>query len=97
MADSANDKNRIIAEKLRKLTEERGPVAKELMNYYKRINENNKKILDCIKNEAKEIPQIAKETGLDTKTVLWHLTGLVKYGKAQHFSAKSGYMKYKAT
>lgn len=92
----AEDKNKKIAEQLKQLNQEKGPVSKELMDYYKKVNERNKKILDCIKNEAKEIPQIAKETGLDTKTVLWHLTALVKYGKAEHIPAKMGYMKYKA-
>lgn len=89
-------RERKIHEQLKKITEERGPISDKLKRYYEQIVENNRKILDCIKSEAKDIPQISHETNLDTKTVLWHLTGLVKYGKVSYINVKTGYLKYKA-
>jgi predicted Rossmann fold nucleotide-binding protein DprA/Smf involved in DNA uptake len=89
------DKNQKIMEQLKTLNQQK-PVSKELMDYYKKTNEKMKKVLDSIKTTEKEIPEIAKETELDPKEVLWCLTGLVKYGKAEHIPAKTGYMKYKA-
>lgn len=90
------DKNKKIAEQLKILNAEKGPVSKELMDYYKEANKKQKAILDSIKEKEKTIPEISKETSLDSKEVLWHLSGLVKYGKVEHIPAKTGYMKYKA-
>jgi predicted Rossmann fold nucleotide-binding protein DprA/Smf involved in DNA uptake len=89
------DKNQKIMEQLKTLNQQK-PLSKELMDYYKKTNEKMKKVLDSIKTTEKEISEIAKENGIDSKEVLWCLTGLVKYGKAEHIPAKTGYMKYKA-
>jgi len=89
------NKNQKIMEQLKKLNNEK-PVSKDLMDYYKKTNEKMKKVLDSIKNNEKQIPDIAKETGLDPKDVLWCLTGLIKYSKAEVIMTKTGYMKYKA-
>ncbi|MGC8727727.1 MAG: hypothetical protein ACP5SD_00525 [Elusimicrobiales bacterium] len=89
------DKNKKIAEQIKILNQQK-PVSKELMDYYKEANKKQKAILDSIKEKEKTIPEISKETSLDSKEVLWYLSGLVKYGKAEHISAKTGYMKYKA-
>jgi predicted transcriptional regulator len=87
------DKNKKIAEQIKVLNQQK-PLSKELMDYYKESNKKQKTILDSIKE--KTIPEISKETSLESKEVLWYLSGLVKYGKAEHMPAKTGYMKYKA-
>ncbi len=89
------DKSQKIVEQLKILNKEKGPVPKELMDYYKEMTKKQKLVLDSIKDE-KTVPEISKETNLSTSEVLWYLTGLVKYGKAEIIPAKTGYMKYKA-
>jgi predicted transcriptional regulator len=89
------DKNKKIAEQIKVLNQQK-PLSKELMDYYKESNKKQKTILDSIKEKEKTIPEISKETSLESKEVLWYLSGLVKYGKAEHMPAKTGYMKYKA-
>lgn len=90
------DKNKKIAEQIKTLNTEKGPVSKELMDYYKETNKKQSLIINSIKEKEKTIPEISKETSIDLKEVLWYLSGLVKYGKVEHIPAKTGYMKYKA-
>lgn len=85
-----------IRQQIRKLDEEKGPISKELLDYTRKINEMLSKITSVIKTEPKDIPQISKETSIDSATLLWLLSGMVKYGKAEVIIPKSGYPKYKA-
>lgn len=90
------DKNKKIAEQLKTLNAEKGPVDRELMDYYRETNKVQKIVLDAVKEKEKTIPEISSETGINSKLVLWHLTAMVKYGKAVSIPAKTGYLKYKA-
>lgn len=85
-----------IQEDLKKLNEEKGPISKDLIDYSRKTNEMMSKILDTIKETPKDIPQISKETSIDTSTILWLLSGAVKYGKAEVIMPSHGYPKYKA-
>lgn len=90
------DKNKKIAEQIKQLNSLKGPVSKELLDYHKENMSKQKKVLDAVKEKEKTIPEISSETGLDSQEVLKQITGLVKYGKAIHIPAKTGYLKYKA-
>jgi predicted transcriptional regulator len=54
------------------------------------------KIMRSIQKEAKTIPEISDETGLDKQTVVWYLMTYYKYGLVRE-TAKTdeGYFKYK--
>ncbi|MEF3280597.1 MAG: MarR family transcriptional regulator [Elusimicrobiota bacterium] len=89
------DKNKKINEQLKTLNETKGPVSKTLLEYNRENISKQNKIIKVLKDGEKTIPEIASLTGLSSKEVLFHVTGLVKYGKVSVITAKTGYMKYK--
>ncbi|NLH40036.1 MAG: hypothetical protein GX445_08250 [Elusimicrobia bacterium] len=91
-----SDRDNRIKQQLEILNDEIGPVSRTLIDYSAKTNRLFNNVLNSIKVEPKDIVQISDETGLDSKKVLWILAGLVKYGKAEQISNKSGYMKYRA-
>jgi Fic family protein len=65
----------IIKEK-RQVSEE----VKEKLKYTRKIN---KEILNALKGKDKTIPEIAKETKIESHVVTYHLMTLLKYGKIE--------------
>jgi predicted transcriptional regulator len=54
------------------------------------------KIMRSIQKEAKTVPEIAGETGLDKQTVFWYLMTYYKYGLVEEEGkTDEGYFKYK--
>lgn len=89
MAETTN-----YAEQLKAL-KQKHPPAPGLMAEVKEQNKAKAAILAAIAAEAKTVPQIAKETGLDAAVVLWFMAGLKKYGFVSDEGKKGSYYTYK--
>ena len=69
---------------------------KELQERLKEQNEIKKKILEALKTGPKTVPEIAKETGIDTYTVFWYLMTYLRYKHIEPVEkTDEGYWKYK--
>ncbi len=90
------DNNKVITEQIKTMNAQKGPVSKELLEYYKETQKVQKQILETIKETQKTVPEIAAQTKIASEIVLWHLTAMKKYGKVEPILAKSGYLKYVA-
>lgn len=80
-------------EQLKTLRAQRGE-RKDLAELRKVQMQQEKAILAAIAQEAKTVPEIAKETGLDEQTVFWMITALRKYNKAETAKKRGDYMTY---
>lgn len=80
-------------EQLKTLRAQRGE-RKDLTELRKVQMQQEKAILAAIAEEAKTVPEIAKETGLDEQTVFWMITALRKYNKAETAKKRGDYMTY---
>ncbi len=70
--------------------------SKELIEMLKKQNEIKSKIFKAIKQKAKTVPEIAKETGLDTTTIFWYLMTFYRHGLIEEVGkTDEGYFKYK--
>ena len=70
--------------------------SKELIETLKKQNEIKNKIFKAIKDEAKTVPEIAKETGLDMTAVFWYLMTFYRHGLVEEVDkTDEGYFKYK--
>ena len=54
-----------------------------------------KKISECLKNEAKTIPQISAETSLPSPLVTWFIMTMLKYGEIREAGEKDSYYLYR--
>ncbi len=68
----------------------------ELTELLRRQTEIKVKIVKSIKEEPKTVPEIAKETGLDTTTVFWYLMTMFRHGEVEEAGkTDEGYFLYK--
>lgn len=92
--DQRNMDKKKIAEQLKKLNEDEGPVTDELRNYVAAQTKAHKAILKSLKDGPKSVPELAAECELPTDKVLWYVTGLRKYGKVREIPGRTTYPKY---
>lgn len=89
------DEKKQYQKKLRALREER----KEVIARNKEIMKAQKKDVSSIKTAlssgARTVPAISKETGLPNHSVLWYITGLVKYGEVEAGHSDGAYLTYR--
>jgi len=71
-------------------------IPKEAVKKAQEYTKIKKQILKSLKSGPKTIPEIAKETGMDTYTVMWYLMTLRKYGEVKETEevTPDGYYKY---
>jgi predicted Rossmann fold nucleotide-binding protein DprA/Smf involved in DNA uptake len=86
-------KEKIVGQ-LKRLTEMRGPVPKELRDYVAAQNKAQQAIIKALKEGPKSVPEIAAASGLTPERALWHLSGLRKYGKVADVPGRGDYPKY---
>ena len=68
---------------------------KEMLDLRKSQLEINSKITAALKTSPKTVPEIASETGMNSKNVLWYLMTYLKYGTiAAVEKTDEGYYKY---
>lgn len=84
-----------LKEQLAAVRERRGPISPELLQRNKDQSRAQRAILAAIATEAKSVPEIAKETGLESRFVFWIIAGLRKYNKAESVKKRGEYMTYR--
>jgi predicted Rossmann fold nucleotide-binding protein DprA/Smf involved in DNA uptake len=53
-----------------------------------------KKLSEILTQSPKTVPELARETGLPSHQVLWHLTSMKKYGKVGEGDQSGDYFQY---
>jgi predicted Rossmann fold nucleotide-binding protein DprA/Smf involved in DNA uptake len=69
--------------------------SQELLDLRRAQLETASKIMKALSGEPRTVPEIAKETGIEPKTVLWYLMTYYKYGSvAPAGKTGDGYYRY---
>jgi predicted transcriptional regulator len=87
-----------MAEKTKKpiqiLRDRHGGMTPELKEYFKDQNQARKKLSDAFKGGARTIPELAKETGLESSVVTWHVMAMKRYGTVAEAGRRGDYYQY---
>jgi DNA-binding transcriptional ArsR family regulator len=76
------------------LRERHGGMSKELKDYFNEQQKIYKALRAALKNGPRTVPQLAKECGLPSPTVMWHLMALRRYGQVLDGPEENGYLRY---
>ncbi len=76
------------------LRERHGGMSDELKEYVKDQNAARKAIRNALKTGAKTVPQIADESGLASKDVMWHVMAMRRYGEVLEAGRSGDYYAY---
>jgi predicted transcriptional regulator len=76
------------------LRERRGGMSKELKAYFNEQQRVYKALRAALKNGPRTVPQLAKECGLPSPTVMWHLMAMRRYGEVLDGPEQNGYLLY---
>ncbi len=68
-------------EAVKALTERFGKPSKELLEMIKTNNKNMAALRNCLKEGPKTVPEMAKETGMESHKVMWYMNAMKKYGE----------------
>ncbi len=79
---------------LQMLKEKRGGVPRELIERNKQVVKLRKQVIAALKDGPRTVPQIAEATGIESKTVFWHVVSMKKYGKVAEGQPSGDYFEY---
>lgn len=65
-----------------------------LKTYVADFRRNRKQITEALRKGGGTVPELARQTGLPSDQVLWHVTAMRKYGTAQEAGTDGDYVKY---
>ena len=82
------------ATELKALRESRKEVVERVRSLVKEQGHIEKQIALALKDGPKTVPEVSRETGIPTNTVLWVLMALKKYGKIVEGQQKDSYFTY---
>lgn len=80
--------------KMLELKERRGPVSPELLESVRQNNAARTAIRRALAGEPLTVPEIAERSGLPTRTILWTVTAMRKYGSVVEDSTDGSYVRY---
>ena len=83
--------------KMLELKERRGPVSKELLDSVRENNAARAAIKRALAGGPLTVPEIAEASGLTTRTTLWTVTAMRKYGQVVEDSTDGSYVRYALT
>jgi predicted ArsR family transcriptional regulator len=69
-------------------------MSKELKESFNEQQKIYKALRAALKNGPRTVPQLAKECGLPSPTVMWHLMALRRYGQVLDGPEENGYLRY---
>ncbi len=81
-------------EALKVFRERHGGVAESLKKYAADFRRERKRITDALQVAPATVPELARQTGLPSDRVLWHVAGMRKYGAAREAGPDGEYVKY---
>ncbi len=76
------------------LRDRHGGMSDKLKAYFKDQNQIRKKMKDSLKGGAKTVPEIARDTGLESPDVMWHVMAMKRYGDVLEAGRSGDYYKY---
>ena len=77
------------------LRERCGGASKELMEQHRAQRKIQKQLKQALKEGPKTVPEIAKQTGIPSHDVLWHLMSMKKYGQIVEGQERESYYEYR--
>jgi predicted transcriptional regulator len=80
--------------KMLELKERRGPVSPALLESVRQNNAAKSAIKKALADGPRTIPEIAETAGLPTRTILWTVTAMRKYGSVVEDSTDGSYVRY---
>jgi len=83
--------------KMLALKEQRGPVPEELLETVRDNNAARAAIRKALAESPRTVPELAEATGLPSRTVLWVVTAMRKYGMVNEDSLDGSYPRYALT
>ena len=90
-----NNKKKLTVELYKKKMGIKTP-SKELIQRVQYVNKIKNKLKNAIKEQPKTVPEIAKETGIDSYTVFWYLMTFWRYRLVEPVEkTEDDYWKYK--
>ena len=88
---TATDKPR---SKMLELKDRRGPVSEELLTSVRQNGAAKSAIKKALAAGPLTVPEIAEASGLSTRTTLWTVTAMRKYGSVVEDSTDGSYVRY---
>jgi len=76
------------------LKERRGPVSEQLLASIREGNATRTAIKKALASGPLTVPDLAEATGIPTRTVLWTITSMRKYGTVLEDSLDGSYPRY---
>lgn len=80
--------------KMLALKERRGPVSERLLESVRQNNAARTAIKRALADGPRTVPELAEATGLPSRTVLWNVTAMRKYGGLLEDSLDGSYPRY---
>jgi predicted transcriptional regulator len=80
--------------KMLELKERRGPVSPALLESVRLNNAAKSAIKKALAAGPLTVPEIAEAAGISTKTILWTVTAMRKYGSVVEDSTDGSYVRY---
>jgi predicted transcriptional regulator len=77
------------------LRDRQGGISKELKEYFNTQQRVRKALKAALQSGPKTVPEIARESGLDSTGVLWHLMAMRRYGEVTDGPEQDGYVLYR--
>jgi len=87
-----NDKKQQLTSRIRR--EKEGGIAKNVTELNRKNIKIRKEIVAALKNGAKTVPDIAKESSFPSHEILWHVMAMKKYGEIAEGNEQNSYMEY---
>jgi predicted transcriptional regulator len=92
MTDADKPRSKMLA-----LKERRGPVPEELFEAVRQNNAARAAIKRALSEGPRTVPELAEATGLPSRTILWVVTAMRKYGAILEDSVDGSYPRYALT
>jgi predicted transcriptional regulator len=80
--------------KMLELKERRGPVSDLLLESVRKNNAAKGAVKRALASGPLTVPEIAETAGLPTRTILWTITAMRKYGSVVEDSTEGSYVRY---
>ncbi len=80
--------------KMLELKERRGPVSPALLESVRANNAARAAIKKSLAAGPRTVPEIAEAAGIPTRTILWTVTAMRKYGSVVEDSTDGSYVRY---
>lgn len=77
------------------LRERMGGLSDRMKAYLKDHRFIKNKLTACLKQGPRTVPEIARETEIDSSDIMWHLMALKRYGIVEEGERRGDYLEYR--